>query len=362
VAAAAADVSTTDNPVDAPTTVEALSVVGGRHTGWPLLAALSVTQTVGYGVLYYAFAVLLTPMAADLGVSTAAVTGALTLSVVVSAAAAVPVGWWLDRRGGRALMTAGSLLGTGAVLAWSRVRTVGELYAVLAAVGLASAMVLYEPAFAVIVGRFDPQRRPSALLTVTIVAGFASSVFLPLTGVLADSVGWRAALVVLGCGLAILTVAPHALFLPPGRPPTASSTAGPSERELRRAAWRDRRFWLLVAVFTAHTGAVAVIAVHLVAYLIHIGHTLRFAATVAGLLGVLSVTGRVVTTTLWRRWSTAVITAAVFVVQAVEVLLPVFGGSEAGAVVCVVMRSAPPSVTAARWRSTTCHSPCRRVR
>ena len=35
---------------------------GGR--GWWIVAALAVTQTVGYGVLYYAFAVLLHPMAA----------------------------------------------------------------------------------------------------------------------------------------------------------------------------------------------------------------------------------------------------------------------------------------------------------
>ena len=51
-----------------------------RLRGWPLLAALGATQTVGYGVLYYAFAVYLTPMASDLHASTATVTGALTLA------------------------------------------------------------------------------------------------------------------------------------------------------------------------------------------------------------------------------------------------------------------------------------------
>ena len=38
--------------------------VGGHGRGWRIVAALAVTQTVGYGVLYYAFAVLLRPMAA----------------------------------------------------------------------------------------------------------------------------------------------------------------------------------------------------------------------------------------------------------------------------------------------------------
>lgn len=50
--------------------------------GWWIVAALAVTQTIGYGVLYYAFAVLLQPMAADLHTSATAVTGALTASVL----------------------------------------------------------------------------------------------------------------------------------------------------------------------------------------------------------------------------------------------------------------------------------------
>ncbi|HEY0001940.1 MAG TPA: MFS transporter, partial [Actinoplanes sp.] len=76
-----------------------------------LVAALAITQTIGYGTLYYAFAIFLTPIAADLHTTTTAVTGAFTASVLASALLAVPVGRWLDRHGGRALMTAGSLLG-----------------------------------------------------------------------------------------------------------------------------------------------------------------------------------------------------------------------------------------------------------
>ena len=90
---------------------------GGRR----LVGALAVTQTVGYGVLYYAFAAVLGPISTDLGVTVTTVTGALTLAVLVAAAAAIPVGRWLDRRGGRGLMTAGSALGGGAVAAWSAV-------------------------------------------------------------------------------------------------------------------------------------------------------------------------------------------------------------------------------------------------
>ncbi|RAO37452.1 hypothetical protein PSN13_01434 [Micromonospora saelicesensis] len=99
-------------------TVPAAPVVGGHH-GWRIVAALAVTSTIGYGTLYYAYAVLLTPMAATLGTSTTAVTGALTASVLAGALAAIPVGRWLDHHGGRALMTTGSITATALLIAWS---------------------------------------------------------------------------------------------------------------------------------------------------------------------------------------------------------------------------------------------------
>ena len=57
---------------------------------------------------------------------------------LAGAVAAVPVGRWLDRHGGRALMTGGSILATLLVVAWSQVRTVGQLYAVWLALGVVS--------------------------------------------------------------------------------------------------------------------------------------------------------------------------------------------------------------------------------
>lgn len=181
-------------------TVAADPGVGGRRPvfhGWRIVAALAVTQTVGYGTLYYAFAVLLRPIATTLHTSTTTVTGALTASILAGAIMAVPVGRWLDRHGGRALMTVGSIAATGLLVAWSQVSTVIQLYAVLIGVGLTSAMVQYEPAFAVVVSWFDPRRRAKALLTITVVAGFASAIFLPLTGVLVQRYGWQHTLIVL---------------------------------------------------------------------------------------------------------------------------------------------------------------------
>jgi predicted MFS family arabinose efflux permease len=321
-----------------------------------LVPVLAVTQTVGYGVLYYAFAVLLTPMTADLHTSTAHATAALTLSVLVAAGAAVPIGRWLDRHGGRTLMTTGSVLGVVAVAAWSQVRTVGQLYAVFVLVGLASAMSLYEAAFSVLIATTDPGRRDRDLLAVTIVAGFASSIFFPLTGWLTETAGWRTALLVLAGLLAATAVPGHLAAIPDRR--THRARAGTRHGRGLPDVLRERGFWLLGTAFVLQSAAVAMVGVLLVSFLRHAGHTATAAATLAGLLGVLSVTGRLATTALARRYGMATITAAVFAVQALgAAALPHLAGSLAGAAACIiafgvgfgVATIARPAIVAARY-------------
>ncbi|MGW2157580.1 MFS transporter [Nonomuraea sp. NPDC001699] len=306
--------------------------------GRRVVAALAVTQTIGYGVLYYAFSVFLAPMARDLHASNTQIAAALTLSVLIAALCAPLVGRLLDARGGRVLMTAGSVLGAAAVLAWSRVETLPQLYAVFALVGLACSLVLYEAAFAVIVSLYagNERGRANGLLALTIVAGFASSIFLPLTGLLVDRYGWRTALVILALVYGLAAIPLHALVLH-RRARTARTQASAEAQEraaIVKAATRRRPFWLLVIAFTANGGAVAIVAVLLITYLVHLGHS----PVLAGLLGVLSVTGRLVTTGLQTRLPAALIAAAIFALQGVAVLLlPLVGRSVAGAIGAVLL-------------------------
>ncbi|MGC5309867.1 MFS transporter [Micromonospora zamorensis] len=323
-------------------TVPADPVVGGHH-GWRIVAALAVTSTIGYGTLYYAYAVLLTPMAATLGASTTAVTGALTASVLAGALAAIPVGRWLDHHGGRALMTAGSVTATALLVAWSQVHTIEQLYAVMIGIGITGAMVLYEPAFAVIVAWFTPDRRTTALLVVTIVAGFASTIFMPLTGLLTAHLGWRGALLVLAAIHGTVTVPLHALTIRRPRPATTTAPAGTERsghvqrRAVARAAMRDTRFWILAATLIAHGAATSTMTVHLIGYLTSRGHPATVAATLTGLLGVLSVTGRLVLTAARRHLRITTIVAAVFTTQAAAVLaMPLLAGTRTGAIITVI--------------------------
>lgn len=317
------------------------TATGSRVTfhGWRIARVLAVSTTVSYGVLYYAFAALVVPMQHDVGFSTATLTGAFSLSLAVAGVAALPVGRWVDRHGARLLMTTGSVAAVLLVLAWSRVRTVAGLYLVFAGIGAASAAVLYEPAFAVIVRWFRAQRA-RALLTITLVAGFASTIFVPTTAALEHALGWRQALWVLAGVLAAATVLPHAVVLrrdpadlglhPDGadHDTTPEPVAeGPGLTATARWAVRDRRFRLLTVAYAANTLAVTIVGVHLIPLLREHGHSAGFAAAATGALGVLSVTGRVTVTGATRRWPTGRVTAAVFTLQAIGCLVLLTSGA-----------------------------------
>jgi len=331
-----------------------LRLTGPRSRPGAIVAALAVTQTVGYGSLWYSFPVLLGPVTADLHAGRTAVTGAFTTAVLTAAALAVPVGRWLDRHGSRALMTTGSLLGSGLLATFAHVHDLWSLYLVWTGIGAAGALVFYEAAFATVIAWTPPACRARALLAVTVVAGFASSIFLPLTGALIDRFGWRTAALVLAVLHAAITVPLHGLVL--RRPPHL--TRGPGEgraagdlqpqdahpqprdagrRAAVRAAIRDRRFRFLVLAFTAQAAALSTMTVHLIGFLVAAGRPAPLAATITGTLGVLSVTGRLVVTGLTRRTPVARVVAAVFAVQALAAAaLPVAASSTAGALLGVI--------------------------
>jgi hypothetical protein len=252
---------------------------------WSIVAALGVTATVSYGVLGYAFSIVIVPMQESLGWSRAELTGAYSLSILVSGVAALAVGRLLDRRSPRVPMTLGSALAAALVFAWSRVDSLPELYLVFAGIGLAMALVLYEAVF-VVVTKWFVVRRGAALTTVTLIAAFASFVFSPLTERLVTAYGWRDAIAILALVLAAVTVPLHALVLRPAPPHDHA------ESKAVATAYRSTAFWLLVSAFVLSAFATAAVTVHLVPLLIGRGREPAFAAFAAGLLGLAQLAGR----------------------------------------------------------------------
>ena len=266
---------------------------GPAGPGRGLLPGLAVTETVSWGICYYAFAVLIPPMERELGWSRATFVGAFTVAVIVSGLAAIPVGRWLDRGSARLLMTAGSVLATLGVLAWSQATNVVAFYGAWLLLGVAMALVLYEPAQVVLVKQFGV-RATRAITSLTLVAGFASTIFQPAIATLQEARGWRSALVIAAVGLGAVTITIHLLVLPgPSEPRARPATATPF-RSQRPAPHRDRALTGLTVAFTLSVGAMSAAIVHLIPYLTDHGWTDVRAAVAGGLIGVTQVAARVV--------------------------------------------------------------------
>jgi hypothetical protein len=63
-----------------------------RYYGWAVAASLAITELTSWGILFYSFAVMVTPMRTELKWSAGTVTGAFAVAFLVSGISAIAVG------------------------------------------------------------------------------------------------------------------------------------------------------------------------------------------------------------------------------------------------------------------------------
>lgn len=238
-----------------------MSAADPRALPWGLAWRIAGGQIVSWGVLYYAFTVVIGPMQVATGWSRPFLNTGLSLGFLVWGICALPVGAWIQRRGGRGLMTFASLVGGLALAALGAFPHPAAYIAAWMVLGAAMAGLLYEPAFAVVTAHFGAAYRRGITL-VTLVGGLASTAFIPLAQLAVDQLGWRAALVALGAFQVVVCVPLHALGLPrPAAPAPDTHAHAPGGIGARLAVWwgelrkdmGDRRFVGLAIWFTAHS-------------------------------------------------------------------------------------------------------------
>lgn len=256
--------------------------------------AIGCGQLVNWGVLFFAYSVLLVPLQDAFDAPRWLIAGAFSLGLLVSAIAAPAVGRLADRGQGPAVMHAGGLLAAGLLIAWALVPTIWMTYIVWALLGLCMASILYEPVFA-IVGRAyaDPEGRLRAIATVTVIGGLASTAFLPGTSALVTRLGWRGAVVALAIIIAVTTVIVGqfafrdlAWSAQTIRDAVVGSTGSHHDAAPLHGLGR------MVVLFAMSIVVNSAVSSNLVASLIDRGLAPTFAATVAGSFGIMQLPGR----------------------------------------------------------------------
>ncbi|MGY1456703.1 MFS transporter [Streptomyces sp. SS8] len=271
---------------------------GDRSRPRTALPALCITQITGWGIVYYAFPVLNPKITAATGWPTGATTGAFSLALLVSAFAGIRVGRIIDHHGPRAVMTAGSVIGTVSLLVIAAAPNPVVFFTGWLLAGGAMAAIFYQPAFAALTRWWAPDHI-RALTVVTLAGGLASTVFAPLTATLADHLSWRATYAVLAAILAAVTIPAHALALRAPWP-AVSSDPTPTTGNVAAVA-RTRPFWMLACALTLSAFTVSATVIALVPLLLERGCTTTQAAWALGLGGAGQTAGRVLYAALARR-------------------------------------------------------------
>ena len=299
------------------------------------IGILAFTQIASWGALYYAFAVLAPDIQRELGMGKEAAFAAFSWSLLVAGVAATPVGALVDRHGGRGVMAAGSIV-SAIGLAWlSRSTTVASYWGAWTAIGLAMSLTLYEAAFATINRKLDVGA-PRGISTLTLFAGFASTIFWPLTLAISSRLGWRDPYLAYA-GLQLAACLPLHLWLGRDAPRPPAPANAPRDSHTLGEAVRHPAFWKLALAFSANVFIFSALAVHLIPLLQSLGHAAGTAVLLAALVGPMQVAGRIGERTLAREAAPQVVGRFVFSTLPGGLLALALVGAEAWGVVLFCM-------------------------
>ena len=258
--------------------------------------ALGITQITAWGTSYYCLGVLAGPIGRDTGWSRGFVFLGFTVALLAMGVVSNAVGRAIDRHGGRAVMTLGTVLVSVGLFALSQARTEVVYLVVWAFLGVGMRLCLYDAAFAALV-QVAPSRGRIAISYLTLFGAFASSVFWVVGHALEAQLGWRQTLVLFALINLAVCLPLHWLGLarhesdrsaePSG--PVASFDAPPLEGTTRSIAMT-----LFALIMSLNGFVFGVISVQLVPLLEAAGLATASAVWVASLKGVAQFGGRVV--------------------------------------------------------------------
>jgi Sugar phosphate permease len=189
----------------------------------PSTLGLGVSMTVGYGTLYYSFSVLAPEIAGEFGWAQSFVFAIFSAGLLGGAFSAPIVGRLVDRFGARPVLIAGSIAAAAALALMSLIANAWHFAVVTLLAEFVSLAVQYDAGFAALAQRYGQAAR-SQITVVTLVAGFASTVFWPLIQWLLTMMSWREVYLVLALLNLLIALPVH--FLWPSHRPISEAAAG----------------------------------------------------------------------------------------------------------------------------------------
>jgi OFA family oxalate/formate antiporter-like MFS transporter len=262
------------------------------YYGWVVVALVALANLTAFGIIN-AFSVFFKPLASDFGWSRAATAGAYSLYAITHNILAPFVGAITDKFGPRIAAASGGFCLGASMILMSQIHAIWELYvyyALFLGFGIAS---VYAPMLATVSQYFRVKRGLAIGIASTGVGG-GSLLMSPLTGWLISSYNWRLAYLLIGILTWVIFI-PVIIFVKGAsqKIPRAEKGSPFSTDFSFLEALKTKSLWVYTFSFFFIAISIWPIIVHFVPLLTDRGFLLVKASLLAGLLGGVSVVGRI---------------------------------------------------------------------
>jgi MFS family permease len=299
------------------------------RAGWPVLLGCLIGVGIGMSSLpYYTFGVFLKELEASFGWSRTQISAAQTIGLMTIALMAPLVGGVIDRHGVRRplafslvfLVAAFGLLGT-------VVHTLGEF--IMIQIGLALLCTASSPiAFTRIINGWFIEARGLALGLMLMGTGITATFAPAFVTWVIERHGWRNAYLALGTLVA--TLLPLVLWLVRTAPHVATARIATTQSHVASLsrALRTRVFWQLAIVFCLQALAIGGLIVHFIPLLTDQGVERLTAASIAGIIGIAVIAGRLLIGALVDYFFAPHVAAATLALSGLGVISLAAGGPQ----------------------------------
>lgn len=260
-----------------------------------VIAALGIAQILAWGTSFYFPAVFADPIVRDTGWSLGLVVGGTTIGLLVAGLISPQVGRIIDRRGGRPVIMASSLLYAAGLAGVGFAPNIAIYLLAWAVIGLGMGTGLYDAVFAAL-GRLYGSEARGPITNLTLFGGFASTLCWPLSAFMIEHIGWRSACFVYAALHLCVALPLQMSVIRPAAPKAAAAAGegGSVPPDETRIAHEALIFGLLALVLSIGSGIGSTVIVHMMTLLQARGVEFAVAVGLGALFGPAQVGARVV--------------------------------------------------------------------
>ncbi len=289
-----------------------------------VIPALGITQIFAWGSTFYLPAALAPSIARDTGWTYDWIVGGVSIGLLVAGLASPRVGYLIADKGGRPVLAIGALLlATGLLVIGNGTGFIWYLFGWVV-IGLGMSASLYDAAFSTL-GRIYGSHSRTAITSVTLFGGFASTVCWPLSVFLAARFGWRGTCLTYAAIQIAIALPIHLLALPHATT-TEEGTAIKAKPLVHLRRDEHVTFGLLAAVLTLGAAVLSIMGTHLLPILMARGFEVALATGLAAILGPAQVGARVIELLIGNRYDPVWTIVASAVLVAIVVFMMMIAG------------------------------------